>query len=835
MRTLFLTLLLLFSVCTCVSAQNITITADIALAADQCDPVINDPNTDCISVPAGNDLLTYLPGQDGDIIVTYRLTNNSAGTITQASVTDSDRGTIIPVSVVNIPPGTTVTTNRIYPAETTSRNVTATVTANVESAAGASLSVEGEYTLDVVAPTVSVEFGVARQADICDNEPLAPNCNIPFGALDGQTITVGAKDTFTTRYAWTNTGLGDYDLINIVDQDGFQIANTGFDQTPGQTLISARHWEAPANPGTYNYSQILTITDQGGNVVTQTVTYIVIVQAPMVSVEFGVARQADVCDNTIAPNCIIPFGALNGQTVTVGAKDTFTTRYAWTNTGLGDYDLINIVDQDGFQIANTGFDQTPGQTLISARHWEAPADPGTYNYSQILTITDQGGNVVTETVTYIVIVDCSVADLAEPTALCQDRSYTIMEGETQTINAGMIDNGSFDGCGSLAGGGIDITSFTCADEGTNTVTLTVGDLAGNSATCTSTVTINVTEAIYEGPNDDCVTTSVAVAGGQAWHDITTPGGKLIGQVIIGSNTNIAKVQASVYKSANMTETASGEGLLSKRIDLKMLDAGDNVVQPNTEQIYVRLYYTAAEIAALSAASPGTDTGTFSVTKTSNGDCGSGYTGENATAMNTTFHSFGCAGEDGYYEFFTGSFSTFYLFATEAILPVEMTVFTAHEVEKQRVQLNWATATETNNNYFAVEHSTDGRAFVEVGEVAGAGNGFETQGYAFLHLDPTVGQNFYRLRQVDFDGTETLSELRIVNVSSAGSLSVFPNPTTDELGIKGFSGGPVEVINMQGSRVLQGQLNENARLDVRRLPAGAYVLRAGGVSLRWVKR
>jgi len=41
-------------------------------------------------------------------------------------------------------------------------------------------------------------------------------------------------------------------------------------------------------------------------------------------------------------------------------------------------------------------------------------------------------------------------------------------------------------------------------------------------------------------------------------------------------------------------------------------------------------------------------------------------------MITTFNSFGCSGEDGYFEFFTGSFSTFYLFATEASLPVEMT-------------------------------------------------------------------------------------------------------------------------------------------------------------------
>jgi hypothetical protein len=195
-------------------------------------------------------MLTYLPGQDGDIIITYRLTNNSAGTIIQGQIQDNDRGVIIPGTAVNIPPGTTVTTNRIFPAETTPRTVTATVKATVENAGGMSVTVEGQYTLDVVAPMVNPEFGVARQTDVCDNT-IAPNCPVPYGALDGQTITVGL-DTFTTRFAWTNSGMSTYDLINLVDQDGFQIANTGFDQEPGQTLISARHWEAPGTPGTYD-------------------------------------------------------------------------------------------------------------------------------------------------------------------------------------------------------------------------------------------------------------------------------------------------------------------------------------------------------------------------------------------------------------------------------------------------------------------------------------------------------------------------------------------------------------------------------------------------------
>lgn len=569
--------------------------------------------------------------------------------------------------------------------------------------------------------------------------------------------------------------------------------------------------------------------------VTAEVTYIVIVEAPMVEIEFGVARQSDVCDNTIAPNCPVPYGPVNSQTVTLGAGDTLTTRFAWTNTGLGDYDLINVVDQDGFQIANTGFDQTPGQTLISARHWEAPDSPGTYNWSQTLTITDQGGNVITETVTFKVVVDCSLGDFAPPTALCQDRTVTLTEGETVNINAGQIDDGSFDGCGNLAGGGIDISSFICDDEGPNTVTLTVGDLAGNSASCTATVTVVVEEAISSGSAGDCVTTETPVASGQAWWDIEDTDGKLIAQVIVGNNTNINSVKAGIYTSANMTEMVSGNPLLSKRTFLQLLDGNGQAVQPNNEALYVRLYYTEAEVNALLAADPGMGIGDLAIIKADGEECGSGYTGQNATSISATLERTGCADEDYYFEFFTGSFSTFYLFSNDALLPVELTTFEARAIEKQRVQLDWMTTTETDNDRFEIEHSVDGQTFTQLGAVAGAGGSSEEQWYDFVHETPISGLNYYRLRQIDFDGTETLSEVRVVEVTGASQLSLYPNPTVDELWVKGFVGGNVRVLDAQGRTVLGQSLLEGQSLDVRALPSGIYLLQLPTETLRWVKR
>lgn len=443
--------------------------------------------------------------------------------------------------------------------------------------------------------------------------------------------------------------------------------------------------------------------------------------------------------------------------------------------------------------------------------------------------------MTTTTASYTLIVDCSVADFAPPVARCQDRSFTILDGETQNITAAMINDGSSDGCGNLASGNINITSLICVDEGPNTVTLTVEDLAGNTDNCTATVTINVEDAVYEGPSGSCVSTDAAVAGGQTWYDITSPSGKMIAQVIIGNNTNIASVQANIYKSAAATEEVDGQAYLSKRINLQMLNASGNVVQPNNDPVYVRLYYTDAEFNALVGAAPSSSPLTWTIIKTSDLDCGTGYSGLNATAMNTSFHSAGCSGEDGYFEFFTGTFSTFYLFAIDAILPVELATFDARATEKQQALLDWTTATESGNSHFEIEHSTDGSSFTYVGAVAGAGDALQEQRYNFLHESPAEGFNYYRLRQVDYDGTEALSEVREVSISAVNQMSVFPNPVNQELSVKGFTGGPVRVLDMQGRTVLSQQLPAFGSLRVAELPTGIYLLQAGDETIRWVKR
>lgn len=112
------------------------------------------------------------------------------------------------------------------------------------------------------------------------------------------------------------------------------------------------------------------------------------------------------------------------------------------------------------------------------------------------------------------------------------------------------------------------------------------------------------------------------------------------------------------------------------------------------------------------------------------------------------------------------------------IPVELTSFIA-SVNDGQVTLDWTTATETNNQGFQVERrSSNSTEFEAIGYVSGKGTTLEPQAYRFVDNVTTAGQYFYRLKQVDFDGTfEYSSEIYVdVNVATDFSISQnFPNP------------------------------------------------------------
>jgi hypothetical protein len=120
--------------------------------------------------------------------------------------------------------------------------------------------------------------------------------------------------------------------------------------------------------------------------------------------------------------------------------------------------------------------------------------------------------------------------------------------------------------------------------------------------------------------------------------------------------------------------------------------------------------------------------------------------------------------------------------TSSVLPVELIFFNASGNEKL-VNLNWATSNEINNDKFIIESSIDGEIFSSIGEIQGAGTSTERHDYRFTHYTPSEGTNYYRLKQMDFDGTYEYSKVVAVEMKGNDDIVIFPNPAQDKFYIQ----------------------------------------------------
>lgn len=173
------------------------------------------------------------------------------------------------------------------------------------------------------------------------------------------------------------------------------------------------------------------------------------------------------------------------------------------------------------------------------------------------------------------------------------------------------------------------------------------------------------------------------------------------------------------------------------------------------------------------------------------------------------------------------------------LPVELILFAGKD-EGGQIRLDWSTATETNNDYFDVQHSTDGANFQTIGQVAGAGTSATQNNYYFVHHNPASGINYYRLKQVDFDGNFEFHYVIAVHsesiaLSNNQEFSIYPNPySTGDLTIELDNMEPnssftLYVVSITGNVIYQNNLTvpENQKFvnldQLNELAKGIYLV------------
>ncbi len=159
----------------------------------------------------------------------------------------------------------------------------------------------------------------------------------------------------------------------------------------------------------------------------------------------------------------------------------------------------------------------------------------------------------------------------------------------------------------------------------------------------------------------------------------------------------------------------------------------------------------------------------------------------------------------------------------AVLPVELITFEGR-MEDGATFLNWETASEINNDYFEVEHSTDGRTFTMLDMVQGNGTTSSVSKYEFLDKNPAVNGNYYRLKQVDFDGAFEYSNIVYVeNKKNETPGIIYPNPAYNEVTYEGAA-ATLSLYDVYGRQVMQLATDlEKTTLDISQLEVGVYLI------------
>ncbi len=143
------------------------------------------------------------------------------------------------------------------------------------------------------------------------------------------------------------------------------------------------------------------------------------------------------------------------------------------------------------------------------------------------------------------------------------------------------------------------------------------------------------------------------------------------------------------------------------------------------------------------------------------------------------------------------------------------------------QITWATTSETNNDYFLLQKSEDGKKWIEISKIKGAVNSTEAKKYNYDDYAISSLSNYYRLKQIDIDGKITYS--KIININNTNfenkGLHIFPNPTNGIITVENpLQNTVLELFDTNGKKVKSAVSNSfSSQINLNGLPSGTYFL------------
>ena len=170
------------------------------------------------------------------------------------------------------------------------------------------------------------------------------------------------------------------------------------------------------------------------------------------------------------------------------------------------------------------------------------------------------------------------------------------------------------------------------------------------------------------------------------------------------------------------------------------------------------------------------------------------------------------------------------------LPIELINFNAKS-NNSTINLAWQTASEKSNSHFDIERSANGTDWSKIGVVKGNGTSQQKSDYRFVDERPLSILNYYRLKQVDFDGQFNYSPV-VTAVAGKGKLKgIFPNPTTDKITLVGndlTNDDVITIFDLNGRNV-KSQKVSGSQIDVSDLAKGFYILSVSDINGQAIER
>jgi len=159
------------------------------------------------------------------------------------------------------------------------------------------------------------------------------------------------------------------------------------------------------------------------------------------------------------------------------------------------------------------------------------------------------------------------------------------------------------------------------------------------------------------------------------------------------------------------------------------------------------------------------------------------------------------------------------------LPVTLTVFEVTQ-EQNQVLLQWTTTEETNSDHFQVQRSNNATHWTTIESVEAQGNYIGNRNYQFSDQQPLSGQNLYRLKMVDKDGSFEYSQMKSIQITIPFKVEIHPNPAHEVLTVKVSNRElvkQVQIISLSGIQLYSSETIHD-KIDISKLKAGIYILK-----------